>query len=161
MKKVFLMLMFSGIVSMTTVNAQAYCKAERGLQNRTERSDEFQRGGDCMIPGLTSEQQESIDKLRTAHLKKTNQLRATMDEKRSRLKSLRVADNYDEKEINKTIDEIAGIKADLMKERESHQRDVRALLTDDQKAWFDSRPMERRGDRMHRGGNGRGFRGDF
>lgn len=168
MKKLFLMLVVSGLFGITMVSAQVNARSERGVSDGIERTNDFRGEHKCMIPGLTSEQQQSIDKLRTVHLKKVSQLRADLQEKKARLQSLRVADTYNEKEINKIIDDMAAVRADLMKENEDHRQKVKALLNDDQKEWFDSRPMNnRRGDGScyfghnspnRRGdGNGRGF----
>lgn len=98
------------------------------------------------IPGLTDKQKEDIDKLMIDHQKKARLLHATMQEKRAHLNTLRLADNPDMQQINRTIDDIAALHADLMKERENHHQAVRSKLNDEQKAWFDSRPMHRRGN---------------
>ena len=143
MKKVFLLLMVSGLFSMTYVSAQEDALSEKKLEN----SDNYRGERRCLIPGLTNEQQESINELKTVHLKK-------VQEKNARLQSLRVAATYYEKEINKTIDDIAAVRANIMKESENHRQKVRSLLSDDQKAWFDSRPMK------NRSGDGSCYYGD-
>ncbi len=150
MKKVFLLLMVSGLFSMTYVSAQEDALSKKKLEN----SDNYRGERRCLIPGLTNEQQESINELKTVHLKKVSQLRADLQEKNARLQSLRVADTYNEKEINKTIDDIAAVRANIMKESENHRQKVRSLLSDDQKAWFDSRPMK------NRSGDGSCYYGD-
>jgi hypothetical protein len=53
--------------------------------------------------------------------------------------------------INSTIDEMADLRADLMKEREAHLQDVKSQLNDEQKAWFDSRPGRGKGFGQNRG----------
>jgi|GEM_PF-505591 len=125
----------------------------------------------CRIPGLTEEQKSAMEKLRTAHLKKAELTRAEIGEKEARLNTLRLADEPDVKAIDRTIDDISKLRGDLMKEREAQQREIRNLLTDDQKAMYDARPgrgyrrhaygaRNDRDDRPGRGngrGNGRGF----
>lgn len=124
------------------------------------------------IPGLTEEQKSSIEKLRTAHFRDVEKMRAEIGEKEAHLNTLRVADNPDAKAIDRTIDEISQLRGNIMKAREAHRRDIRALLTDDQKAFFDARPgrgkfrnddsdRPGRNDRPGRGNRqGRGYRGD-
>jgi Spy/CpxP family protein refolding chaperone len=125
----------------------------------------FRQGDRPMdIPGLTDEQRTSIDKLRVAHFRKTELIRAEIGEKEARLKTLRLAEPQDIKAIDNLIDEISTMRGNLMKAREAHHREVKALLTDEQKVFFDSRPGrgQERGDRNHRNrkGNRQGFRGE-
>ncbi|MBW6491762.1 MAG: periplasmic heavy metal sensor [Lentimicrobium sp.] len=103
------------------------------------------KGEDCRIPSLTEDQKTSIEKLRTAHLRKASLIRAEIGEKQARMNTLRLAEKQDVKAIDQTIDEISKLKGDLMKEREAHKREVRSLLNDEQKTVYDSR-------------QGRGFR---
>jgi Spy/CpxP family protein refolding chaperone len=117
-------------------------------------------GPECRIPGLSDEQKAEIEKLRTAHIRKANLIRAEIGEKEARLNTLRLAEKEDVKAIDKTIDEISKLRGDLMKERESHKREVRALLNEDQKAWFDARPGRGKGDGYGKG-NGRGNRAGY
>lgn len=119
------------------------------------------------IPELSDEQQASIDKLRLQHQKAAQQKRAEISEKRARINTLRLADNPDMEQINKTIDEITVVRAELMKEREAHIQAIRSKLNDEQKVWFDSRGNKLKGQRFCAGngprnrkynGNGRGNR---
>ncbi|MDY0342839.1 MAG: Spy/CpxP family protein refolding chaperone [Lentimicrobium sp.] len=114
------------------------------------------------IPSLTADQLSSIESLRTPHLKKMQTLRAKLQEEQARLNTLRV-EGSDEKAINSSIDKLTTMRGDLMKERESHRRQIRALLTEDQKTWFDARPGCRyygnaSGNRPYGRGNGAGWR---
>jgi Spy/CpxP family protein refolding chaperone len=103
------------------------------------------------IPNLTDEQQSALNKLRTNHLKKANLMRAQIQEKRAQLNTLRLSEKPDMDKINRTIDEVAELRADLMKEREAHLQAVKSQLNDDQKAWFDSRPGRGKGFGQNRG----------
>lgn len=122
--------------------------------------------GDCaaIIPDLTEDQEAKILKLRNEHFRKAEQKRAEIGEKQARLNTLRVAEVQDVKAIDKNIDELAALRADLMKAREAHRREVKALLTDDQKVWFDANAGQGRGRGFGNGnsgmrGNGKGMRG--
>lgn len=140
-------------IPLTEVMAQrpgrGYCWNDgpgmgRGMQ-RQEGRNMAER-----IPGLTDEQKTGIENLRTAHFRKAELIRAEIGEKQARLNTLRLAEKQDEKAIDKTIDEVSKLRGDLMKERESHRREVKALLNDEQKVWFDSNCGQ---------GYGRGFGG--
>jgi Spy/CpxP family protein refolding chaperone len=111
------------------------------------------------IPGLTEEQQNSIEKLRVKHIRKAELIRAEIGEKQARMNTLRLAEKSDEKAIDRTIDEISKLRGDLMKEREAHQREIKALLNDDQQVFFDARrDYGRNGNGYkHQGKNGRGM----
>lgn len=113
------------------------------------------------IPDITPEQETKINALRSAHLKDKLTYQNQLDEKFARLRTLQSSDNVDMKSINKTIDEISAIQSDILKGRAQHIQDVRNLLTDDQKVYFDS---FRRGGgpgmghgRGHGYGGGQGF----
>lgn len=119
------------------------------ITENVEADDEFMGWGrfHANIPNLTEDQKTQIDKLRMDHQKKVRLMHANLQEKRARLNVLRLADNPDMQQINKTIDEIAVYQADLMKEREAHRMAIRSQLNDEQKAWFESRPRGGRGPR--------------
>jgi len=90
------------------------------------------------IPDLTDEQKAKIEKLRVAHLKQMTENRNLMAEKKARLRTLTTVDKPDMKAINETIDQITTLKNQHMKARVAHQLDVRNLLTDTQKVYFDA-----------------------
>ncbi len=115
------------------------------------------------IPNLTADQITKIDKLRTAHWKEMQNSHNQLAEKRARLQSLRTADDADINSINETIDEISVIQASMQKNREQHFQDIRILLTEDQRVYYDNFKRGRgngqsngRGNRMCRG-NGIGY----
>ncbi len=127
--------------------------AQRGRNNpgqgmRLNQSETCQ-----MIPDITEDQQNKIEALRVDHLKVRNNYRNQMGELQARKHTLMTSDNADMKEINSVIDQMADVQNKMMKEGAKHQQEVRNLLTDEQKVYFDSRPM-----RGH--GHGRGMRHD-
>lgn len=125
-----------------------YAQAQGEAGNNTKKAentsmaegDRDMPGMYCQIPGLTDSQRETLTTLRMEHQKKMRQMRAGIQEKRAHLNSLRLADKYNKNEVNSTIDEIAAMRAELMKANEAHRQDVRSKLKDEQKAWFDSKP---------------------
>ncbi len=90
------------------------------------------------IPNLTQEQQTKLDALRTAHWKDVQGSRNLLAEKAAHLRTLRTSDNVDMKEVNKTIDEMGAIRSKMQKSREKHIQDVRSMLTDEQRVYFDN-----------------------
>ena len=125
--------------------------------NAGERHGKGSGDGICRnIPGLTEEQQAKIDKMKTAFRKDINPLQNQLKEKKAHLQTLSETDQPDQAAINRTIDEIAALQADIMKKRNAHLREVRALLTDEQKVWFD---RQDRGQGKSGRGSGRACRG--
>ncbi len=92
---------------------------------------------------LTEEQQEKIDELRLQCMKNNSSIKNKMMEKMARLKTLTTADDIDMKAINATIDEITGLKSQLMKNKVANKMDIRNLLTDKQKIMFDNQRMKK------------------
>ena len=121
----------------------------------------YGQGQICMmLPDLTEEQQNKIETYRLAHLKEMNTHRNQMNELRAKRQTLITSDNSDMKEINAIIDQMTSVHNKMLKTSAKHRQDVRSQLTDEQKVYFDSRPM--RGQRNGRGagygrGNGRGY----
>ncbi len=135
--------------------------AQRGY--RYQNADRLQRfqsqnpGFYCRnIPDLTQEQQDELMELRTAHLKDMQDDRNALAEKRVRLQSLRTSDDPDMTTINKTLDEMSEIRTGMQKEKETHIQNIRNVLTDSQRVYFDARKA--RGPRVGMGKKqGRGF----
>ena len=134
--------------------------AQRG-RNFSNQSKGFGQNQSCMmLPDLTEDQQNKIEALRIAHLKEMNTFRNQMNELRAKKQTLQTTDNVDLKEINSVIDKMTEVHNQMMKTSAQHRQEVRSQLTDEQKVYFDSRPM--RGNRNGRGsgrgvGNGRGY----
>ncbi len=112
--------------------------ASKGEMKRTAIHKEMEHNG---IPNLTDEQKAKIKDLHVAQYKETKTLRNQLGELKARQKTLATADNSDLKAINANIDEITKVMNQLMKSKAAFRQQVRALLTDEQKMWFDSHPM--------------------
>jgi len=135
--------------------------AQRG-RNYSDQGRGFNRNQICeRIPDLTEDQQTKIEALRLEQMKDRTGFRNQMNELRAKKQTLMTSDNADMKEINSVIDQMTGIHNKMMKASAQHRQDVRNLLTDDQKVYFDAMPMRGRGHKqgrgMRQGGNyGRG-----
>lgn len=132
--------------------------AQRGRNSAGQGMGMSQQGVCERIPDLTDEQGTKIEALRVEHLKEMNAFRNNMNELRAKKHTLMTSDNSNMNEISSVIDQMTAMQNKMMKERASHQQDVRSLLTDNQKVYFDSRPMRggRHGKGMRNDGHGRG-----
>ncbi len=149
------------IATLLGLNSNLFAQRGYGYQagNRTQQFNNQERGNFCnAIPDLTEDQQKSLQDFRTAHLKEMQEGRNKLAEKRARLQTLRTSDNTDMSAINKTIDEMSAIRAEMQKERENHFQDVRSILTEEQRVHFDSRRGRGAGyGKAYGRGQGRGF----
>lgn len=135
------------ILAMGFTLAAGNAIAQRG-QGRMMDKD-FERGPRMgqSIPNLTPEQDAKITELRTKHLKEVTPLRNELGEKRARLRTLQSADKPDLKEINKTIDEMSAIRANIQKKGAAHRAEVSSILTDEQRVHFNARRTGKMGKR--------------
>ncbi|MBE9469584.1 MAG: Spy/CpxP family protein refolding chaperone [Bacteroidetes bacterium] len=112
----------------------------------------------CNIPNLTEEQETKIEKLRTAHMEDMIGYKTQFEEKKAHKKSLMVAKAIDLKTVNKTIDEMSAIRVKMQKMKAKHHKDVRSLLTPEQKVFFNNRYINKRGNNKSYGRRGNGMR---
>lgn len=149
------------VMMLSQLSAQGY-GGKRGLRGRENpfclAQDSLKPGLNCRIPDLTPEQDKEIRKLNTAFHKEAMQIKNQIAEKKARLQTLRTADKADMAAIDKTIDELAALKTQLMKKKERRRQEIRALLNDEQRLFFDSKAgkMGKKGKagRGHGRGNG-------
>jgi Spy/CpxP family protein refolding chaperone len=129
-KKLFLVIGIAILViNSPFLNAQKEFKAPLSAGERP--------GKDMMIPNLTEQQKEQMKALRIALMKEVQPIRNEIGELMAHLKTLSTAANPNMAEINKNIDSQSAAINKLMKLRASHQQDVRKILTDEQKLFFD------------------------
>lgn len=123
-------------------------------------AQEAQKNADCKGHGklagleLTEEQQKQVDALKTTHLKENLQIKNQIKEKEAQLNTLESADKADMTKINKTIDEIAVLKADLHKKNAAHKQEIRKILTEEQRVKFDAHQGRMEGKMNHKQGMG-------
>lgn len=143
-KKSLLVLLVSVLITSFSLNSYA----QRGPR-------EFRDSAriDHKIPNLTAEQKTKIEGLRVKHQKEVIPLKNELEEKRAHLKTLESMEKVDRDAINKTIDEITALQGKIMKMKVNHRLDVAALLTDEQKVFFNShREMRDEGRHMRHPG---------
>jgi Spy/CpxP family protein refolding chaperone len=72
------------------------------------------------------------------------QLRNVVAEKKAHLRTLSLVEKPDQTQIDKTIDEMMAIQAQIMKKRSLHQQEIRSLLTEEQRMAFDMKKEMRK-----------------
>jgi Spy/CpxP family protein refolding chaperone len=107
---------------------------------------DFCHPSECLmgIPDLNADQVKKIQKLRLDFQKEMLPLKTKIKAAKLELQSL-ILEEVDQKEIDQKIEEIGKMKIDLQKKRVAHQRAIRNLLTDEQKAMFDLHKFGHRG----------------
>jgi Spy/CpxP family protein refolding chaperone len=91
-----------------------------------------------MIPNLTDDQKAKIKDLKTQLAKETLPLKNQLGELKAKERTLTTAATPDMKAINANIDEITTVRGKIMKATEGTNQKIRALLTDEQKLFFDT-----------------------
>lgn len=107
---------------------------------------------------LSAEQQIQIDKLRLAHQKEVTLLRSEVQNLNTAYRLMIVDESVSEAKLKKQIALISEKRETLNLKRVQHQRQVRNLLTDEQKVKFDQHVISGRGQRGHKGNRGPGNR---
>lgn len=128
-----------------------------GLQHLLAMGDEI---------GLTDQQRDQLKQLQLDHKIETIDRRAELKKAQVRLRALMREENADGGEVERAIDEVAGLRADLQKARYAHRKQIHAVLTEEQidkikelrQGHFGkAKRMFEEGKRMHRRGRfGRG-----
>ncbi len=95
---------------------------------------------------LTQEQRDKMMDMRLQMAKDMLPLRTQMDNLRSDLKLTLTADNFDQKKVNKTIDQISDVRKQMTLKMIQHMRGVRNMLTPDQQKKFDLMIMSNKRD---------------
>lgn len=91
------------------------------------------------IPGLTDEQSKKIQTLKLNFQKEMLGLKNLMVELRAKQRTLETNDKVDMKAINSNIDEITKLQNQMMKKGAEHRQQIRSILTDEQRLWFDTK----------------------
>lgn len=88
---------------------------------------------------LTAEQKEKIEAIRLKTQKEMLAIRNQLGEKQARLRTLTTGDTYNEREVNKVIEDIGALNTQKMKLHVGHRQEIRNLLDEQQRLKFDSR----------------------
>lgn len=135
-KGILMVIITAGLMIFSSSNsANAQC-AQKQQQQVTSS---VQPAGMCCMgmQGLTAEQEKQIKDLHQKMMKEMLHLKNQIAEKKAHLQTISTGDNVDMAAVNKTIDELFVLKAEVDKKKIALQQDVRKLLNDEQKIMFD------------------------
>lgn len=137
------------IVVFLFLAGSVFAQGKKGNMNRQggmNKANSFMN-----IPDLTDAQKTQLKDMRTANMKKMMPLRNELSEKQAHLKTVSAGDNVNMSEVNKTLEEISAIKLKIAKNRAAQRQEIRKILTDDQKVYFDMHA----GNKMKKGMKGK------
>jgi Spy/CpxP family protein refolding chaperone len=110
--------------------------SQEQMMNRAERQGQNQHRMLAKL-NLTDEQRAKVEEIHLKGQKGMIPLRNNIQEKNAQLRTLRMADDYDEDAVHALIEEIGKLKTAMMVMRTSHQQQIRELLTEEQRIKFD------------------------
>lgn len=143
--KVLVLAAILGVFGMSSIIAQ------RGDCNKTGRQG--QKGQ--FFADLSDTQKEEMKALHVKFTKENMPIKDEISILEAKLNKASKGDGVNVKEVNKLIDEISVLKADMMKKHFANKQEIRNLLTDEQKVMFDAQA-----GKMHKGKQGHGQRGN-
>ena len=91
-----------------------------------------------MIPDLTDKQKEKMKDLHVEHMKTVQPIKNEIGELKAKLHTLQTGEKPNMVEINKLIDDIGQQHTKIMKLKAAHMQEIRKLLTDEQRVFFDA-----------------------
>ena len=116
------------------------------LRERLEQRRESIQNGESdpiSILNLTEEQRKSFREINSNHLSVTKPLKKEMKKKKLEMQLEKMEDKIDVTTINKLIDEISDLEAEMRKSEFIRNLEIRSLLDDEQQMRLD-RMMQRR-----------------
>lgn len=116
------------------------------LRERLEQRRESIQNGESdpiRVLNLTEEQRKSFREINSNHLSVTKPLKKEMKKKKLEMQLEKMEDKIDVTTINKLIDEISDLEAEMRKSEFIRNLEIRSLLADEQQMRLD-RMMQRR-----------------
>lgn len=107
---------------------------------------------------LSDEQKESMESLRVKHQKDMTYQRNLLNEKNAQLKTFMSAPERDQKAVENTIDDISGMKGELMKKQIANRDEMKNILSSEQAEKLESLGNGNVLRQGFRGKNGQGMR---
>ena len=110
------------------------------LRERLEQRRESIQNGESdpkRILNLTDEQRKSFREINSNHLSVTKPLKKEMMKKKLEMQLEKMEDKIDVSTINKLIDEISDLEAEMRKSEFSRNLEIRSLLDDEQQIRLD------------------------
>lgn len=125
------------MLMIITVSAQA--QERRGPHPQKQGQERMEKGGKGAekpdrprIPGITEEQEEQMKAIHLEMEKAGLPIRNQIGEKEARFRTLVTADSYDEKAVNRVLDEIGDLKTDMRKLKVASLQKAKKVLNDEQ-----------------------------
>ena len=147
MKKILLTLVILFISDFSYSQVQRGNKLQRRgmidrdqLRERLEQRRESIQNGESdpkRILNLTDEQRKSFREINSNHLSVTKPLKKEMMKKKLEMQLEKMEDKIDVSTINKLIDEISDLEAEMRKSEFSRNLEIRSLLDDEQQIRLD------------------------
>lgn len=128
-----------------SLNAQEQQRQANSKGEKQQLHQKEQRGAELQgpfanyssIPGLNEKQKADIKTIRIEMLKDIKVIKDKINEKEASLRTLTRAEKYDSNAAEKIIDEIAALQAENRKRVEKARSQIRSMINDEQKIWFD------------------------
>ena len=153
MKKILL------VIVTLFISDIAYSQVQRGnnfqrrgmidrdqIRERLEMRRESMQNGEnepIRLLNLSEEQRKSFKEINSKHLSQVKPIKKEMMKKKLEMQLERMEDKIDISSVNKLIDEISDLEAELRKSEFSRNLEFRSLLDDEQEMRFE-RLMQRR-----------------
>ncbi len=147
MKKILLTLVILFISDFSYSQVQKGNKLQRRgmvdrdqLRERLEQRRESMQNGESdpkRILNLTDEQRKSFREINSNHLSITKPLKKEMMKKKLEMQLEKMEDKIDVSTVNKLIDEISDLEAEMRKSEFSRNLEIRSLLDDEQQIRLD------------------------
>ncbi len=90
------------------------------------------------LPGITQEQRSQLNQLRTEHLREMQSFRDQIDTNRAKHRELMKCEDSDRSAIDALQNERNSIRQQMEQRFNEHNQNVRNILTEEQRAVFDS-----------------------
>lgn len=144
--------LISSITLIVVLTVSSVFAQRPGFAQDRQMGPRFQQFQQGTYLNLTADQQTQIDKLRLEHQKGVTLLRDEVRSLHTAYRLMIVDDKVSEANLKKQLNKISAKREILALNRAKHQRQVRALLTDEQKVKFDQHILSGRGAKGQRGG---------
>lgn len=137
---------------LLVLSLNVYAQRQRPNEQRRPQMEEARRvNGPERIPNLTEEQKTQLKAFRIALEKETLPLKNEVQELEAKLKTLMSQDEVKTQEAGRVIDEISDLKSSMMKKKIKHTAQIKSILDDEQKVFFNKHLTERKNRRPMRG----------
>lgn len=151
--------LIASFIMFATTATYAQCQHQKQMesqQGQLQSAPEHTGPGCCGIKDITADQQKQMEAVHQKMVKEVLPIKNQIAEKKAHLVTVSTGDNVDMVAVNKTIDEIYALKAELAKKEEALKQEVRKLLTDEQKLQFDMKNAKGKGMKCGMGSQGKG-----